>query len=52
MNYHWNYQGTMGEIAEGHSRVIGEALKLSKNSGGIRKILIGMNEWLIKEQEH
>ena len=52
MNYHWNYQGTMVELAEDCSRLIGEALKLSKNRGGISKILIGMHDWLIKEKEY
>ena len=34
----------MVELAEDYSRVIGEALKLSKFSGGIRKILISIDE--------
>ena len=42
----------MVELAEDYSRLIGEALKLSKNSGGTSKILIGMDDWLIKEKEY
>ena len=35
----------MGELAQDYSRVIGEALKLSKNSGG-KFLLVWMNDLL------